>query len=194
MQYIFGITGGTGCGKTTVLNILSDMGFHVIDCDQLYHSLLKTDAPMLRAIDEAFPGVVQNGILQRKLLGQRVFSDKNALDLLNKTVWPFVCRAVKQQISAAAPRNCAIDAIGLFESGLAGLCTHTIAVTAPTDARVARLMARDHISEEYATLRIKAQGENEIFAAKCDIVLDNHYPTQDEFRLCAAKILKETIL
>ena len=194
MQYIFGITGGTGCGKTTVLNILSEMGFHVLDCDQLYHNLLKTSVPMLRAINTTFPGVVQNGILQRKLLGQKVFSDKKALGLLNATVWPFVYSAVKQQIDAAAPQNCAIDAIGLFESGLADLCTHTIAVTAPTDVRISRLIARDNISEEYAALRIQAQEENETFAAKCDIVLDNHFPTQAEFRLYAAKILKETIL
>lgn len=194
MQYIFGITGGTGCGKTTVLNVLSEMDFHVIDCDQLYHTLLKTNTPMLRAIESVFPGVVQDGILQRKLLGQRVFSNQAALDLLNKTVWPFVIEAVKQQIEAAAPQNCAIDAIGLFESGLAGLCTHTIAVTAPTDARIKRLMARDNISEEYATLRIKAQEKNETFAARCDLVLNNHFPTQAEFRLYAESLLKETIL
>lgn len=194
MQKIIGITGGTGCGKTTVLDVLKELGFHVIDCDALYHSLLREDTDMLKAIDDTFPGVVENGILQRKALGTRVFADKSALDKLNKTVWPFVGRAVEESIRAQTPKNCAIDAIGLFESGLARLCTHTIAVTAPTGARVARLMARDNITEEYAILRIGAQEQNETFAAKCDLILDNHFPTEADFRQYAATILKETIL
>ena len=194
MQIILGITGGTGCGKTTVLDLLSEEGFYVIDCDRLYHTLLECDSDMLRAISEAFPGVVKNGMLERKLLGQQVFSDKAALERLNRTVWSFICRAVQAQIEAAAPQNCAIDAIGLFESGLAELCTHTIAVTAPAQARIARLVARDNITKEYAALRIEAQEKNETFAKKCTFVLDNHFSTREEFRLYAAKILKETIL
>ena len=193
MKKIFGITGGTGCGKTTVLRVLQEMGFHIIDCDAVYHRLLEEDAQMLRAIEDRFPGVVENGQLQRKKLGQVVFSNEDALDTLNKTVWPFVKRAVQETVeNTAAP--CAIDAIGLFESGLSHLCTHTIAVTAPKEARIKRLMARDQILEEYAALRIDAQHDNEYFAAKCDIVLDNHFQTEDDFRRYAAQTLKETIL
>ena len=194
MQKIIGITGGTGCGKTTVLDVLKELGFHVIDCDALYHRLLQEDADILKAIDDTFPGVVENGTLQRKVLGARVFADKAALEKLNKTVWPFVDRAVEKAIHARTPQNCAIDAIGLFESGLARLCTHTVAVTAPTKARVERLMARDGITEEYASLRISAQEQNETFAARCDLVLDNHFPAEADFRQYAATTLKETIL
>ncbi|MBP3633957.1 MAG: dephospho-CoA kinase [Oscillospiraceae bacterium] len=194
MRIIIGITGGTGCGKTTVLQLLQEEGFHVIDCDAVYHELLRQDKEMLLAIDAAFPGSFENGHLDRKRLGQAVFSNEAALDKLNHTVWPFVCRAVQARLDTAAPENCAIDAIGLFESGLDRLCTHTIAVTAPTQARIRRLMARDDISEAYAALRVGAQKSNEEFAALCTLVLDNSYETSAEFRQYAQHALKETIL
>ena len=76
---IIGITGGTGCGKTTLLNILRDQGGLVLDCDAIYHELLQRDDHLLAAIEERFPGVVENGVLQRKKLGNLVFSDEQAL-------------------------------------------------------------------------------------------------------------------
>lgn len=157
MQTIIGITGGTGCGKTTALQVLSGMGVHIIDCDAVYHHLLETDAAMLWDLDSAFPGVVEDGKLQRKRLGQKVFADTEALNRLNTVIWPHVCRAVEQEIHCRAPQPCAIDAIGLLESGLGALCTVTVAITAPEDARVARLMAREGISRDYAQLRIVPQ-------------------------------------
>ena len=54
--FIIGITGGSGCGKTTLLNIIRDRGGLVLDCDAIYHELLKTDKAMLSAIDARFPG------------------------------------------------------------------------------------------------------------------------------------------
>lgn len=195
MQTIIGITGGTGCGKTTALHVLAGMGVHIIDCDAVYHHLLDTDRAMLRDLDAAFPGVVEDGVLQRKRLGQRVFSDTQALDRLNQTVWPHVCRAVRAEIEAHAPQPCAIDAIGLLESGLGNLCTVTVAVTAPEDARAARLMAREGISEDYARLRIRAQKSNDVYAAGCGVTIENHFGSAEDFAAhCGSifqKILKE---
>lgn len=193
MKTIIGITGGTGCGKTTVLAVLQELGFHIIDCDAVYHRLLQENGEMLQAIDRLFPGTVEHGQLQRKKLGAAVFSNKSALDTLNKTVWPYVYRAVEAELNGT-DRPCAIDAIGLLESGLSKLCTHTVAVTAPKELRIKRLTARDGISEEYAALRIDAQKDNEMFAAQCGLVLDNHFPTEAAFRQYAADKLKETIV
>ena len=193
MQTVIGITGGTGCGKTTALNALEELGFSIIDCDTLYHHLLDTDQAMLRAIDDAFPGVLLDGKLQRKVLGQRVFSNAEALNKLNRTVWPFVCRAVEAQIREKAPRPCAIDAIGLLESGLGKLCTHTVAVTAPEDARVARLMAREGISEDYARLRIRAQKANEEFTNACELTLENDCISADDFQHKCSKFFTKLL-
>ena len=190
---IIGITGGTGCGKTTALLALEDLGFHIIDCDALYHRLLQTDNAMLDAINRVFPGTVENGILQRKKLGQQVFADPAALEALNRTVWPFVNRAVETILQEKAPQPCAIDAIGLLESGLDKLCTHTVAITAPEEVRVARLMAREGIDEAYARLRIRAQKSNEVFAAACGMTIENHDSCAADFQT-RCKAIFQTIL
>ena len=192
-QTIIGITGGTGCGKTTALQALEELGFHIIDCDALYHHLLKTDADMLSAINDLFPGVVENGILQRKKLGQQVFGNADALDRLNKTVWPYVNQSVEAILREKALQPCAIDAIGLLESGLGDLCTHTVAITAPEDARVARLMAREGIPEEYARLRIRAQKQNEVFAAACGLTIENTDSCAADFE-ARCKAIFQTLL
>lgn len=176
---IFGITGGTGCGKTTLLNLLRDAGALVLDCDEIYHRLLQTDAAMLQAITHRFPGTVADGQLDRKKLGTVVFSDKAALLDLNRITHSAVKKEVVSVLSSN-PKLAAIDAIGLFEGGLAELCDITIAVTAPVDDRVKRLMARDHISEAYAKSRIAAQPSAQAFSSLCDYTLENN-GTQAEF-------------
>lgn len=180
-QSVIGITGGTGCGKTTALKALETLGYHIIDCDALYHRLLRENAAMVRAIGQQFPGTVSEGQLLRKELGRQVFSDPAALQQLNETVWPFVQRAVVQILSEQAPRSCAIDAIGLMESGLSSLCDLTVAVTAPEDARIRRLMAREGIDENYARLRIGAQQPNGYFSRLCNVTLENNFDTANGF-------------
>ena len=170
--YVIGITGGSGSGKTTLLNMIRDRGGLVLDCDEIYHSLLKTDAALLRSIEDRFPGTVKDGQLDRKKLGSIVFADEKALLDLNAITHT----AVKQEVLcrlAANPKLAAIDAIGLFEGGLAQLCDVTVAVTAPVDARVQRLMAREGIPEEYAKKRIAAQHEDLWFRENCNYVLEN---------------------
>lgn len=169
---IIGITGGTGSGKTTLLEILRRQGALILDCDAIYHELLQTDLRLLQEIESHFPGTVIDGQLDRKLLGSRVFSDESALLTLNKITHAAVREEVVRAL-ASNPDLAAIDAIGLFEGGLAELCDVTVAVTAPIEARIQRLTARDNISEEYAKKRIAAQHEDGWFREKCDYILTN---------------------
>jgi len=169
---ILGITGGTGCGKTTLLKQIQEQGGLVLDCDWIYHELLKTDTSLLAAIEKRFPGTVVGGELQRKKLGGIVFADPKALADLNAITH----KAVKQDILRRLkdkPKLAAIDAIALHEGGLAELCDVTVAITAPTEDRVRRLMNREGISESYARKRIEAQHDNAWFAEKCGYVLEN---------------------
>ena len=169
---IIGITGGTGCGKTTLLNLIRDRGGMILDCDAIYHELLKSDKAMLSAIETRFPGTVEDGQLQRKKLGAIVFADEQALLDLNRITHAAVKQEVLRRLETD-PNLAAIDAIGLFEGNLAELCDVTVAVTAPVEDRVRRLMVRDGITEEYASSRIAAQHDEDWFRQRCDFVLEN---------------------
>lgn len=193
---ILGITGGTGCGKTTLLKQIASLGGRILDCDAIYHQLLETDTTLLHSIEAQFPGTVENGVLLRKKLGAQVFSNPEALERLNQITHAAVYREVQRQL-ADQPPLAAIDAIALFESGLARLCQCTVAVTAPLENRVQRLMARDGISRDYARSRIAAQHPPEWFASRCDYVLENNASAAAFQKNCLAflarlDIIKET--
>ena len=169
---IIGITGGSGCGKTTLLNTIREAGGLVLDCDAIYHELLLSDNDMLSAIEARFPGTVEQGCLNRKKLGAIVFADEQALLDLNAITHGAVKKEVLRRLESG-PKLAAIDAIGLFEGGLAPLCDTTVAVVAPAELRLTRLMARDNITEEYARKRISSQHPDSWYMEKCDHTLVN---------------------
>ena len=177
---IIGITGGTGCGKTTALSILEELGGLIIDCDRVYHDLLKKDEALLAHIENRFPGTVENGELNRKKLASIVFSDEAALLDLNAITHKAVKKEVLRLLETA-PKLVAIDAIGLFEGALSELCDTTLAITAPEEVRISRLMARDGITENQAAARIHAQKKQDWFVEKCDYHLHND-GTMEAFR------------
>ena len=182
---IIGITGGTGCGKTTALEVIAQLGGMILDCDAIYHDLLRTNRDLLGQIAARFPGTVAEGQLLRKKLGQVVFSDPQALSDLNGITHRFVCQAVEETLKTKPPLA-AIDAIALVESGLSRLCDVTVAVTAPEAVRVARLMVRDRIPESYARARIAAQPSEDFFRTHCDYVLENNGTAQEFREKCLA--------
>lgn len=182
---ILGITGGTGCGKTTLLSCIAEQGGLILDCDAIYHELLRTDPALLRAIEARFPGSVENGALQRKKLGNLVFSDEKALEDLNAITHGAVKAEVLRRLEGK-PKLAAIDAIALFEGGLAELCDVTVAVTAPEEARIQRLVVRDGIDRDYARRRIDAQKSAGWFREKCDYCLENNGSPENFQKTCLA--------
>lgn len=181
-RIILGVTGGTGAGKSSALQALRDLGGSVIDCDAVYHRVLNDSEDFKNAINVRFPGVFNaDGQLNRKKLGQEVFAKRDRLDQLNTIVYRFLLPELEALVEASEGL-CALDAINLFESGLDRLCDRTVAVTAPTELRVKRIMARDHITEQYARLRIGAQKQDEYYRGKCDCELNNATESPEEFR------------
>ena len=190
---IIGITGPTGSGKTTLLNLIRECGGTVLDCDAIYHDLLATDEAMLCALRRRFPAAFLQGTLDRKALGVTVFHDPAALQDLNTITHTAVKKAVQAELSQN-PKLAAIDAIALFEGGLAEVCDITVAVIAPEEDRIRRIMARDGISEEYARSRVAAQHDSRWFTERCTYTLENSGTKADCEAACLAFLRKIGII
>lgn len=179
---LIGITGGTGSGKTTALNVLREQGALVLDCDAIYHELLAQEGDMVQEILARFPDAAENGRLVRKKLGAIVFSDADALLDLNTITHRHVDAEVERLLLEHVWNGgslAAIDAIALMESGLGAKCHCTIAVTAPEADRIQRIMAREGISEDYAQLRIAAQKSDAWFRTQCTYTVENSGAQRD---------------
>ncbi len=174
---ILGITGGSGSGKTTALRALENLGGLAIDCDAVYHRLLREDREMLEEIRARFPAAFPDGAFARKRLGEIVFRDPAALLELNAITHRCVEREVRRILEAyalAGGRLVGIDAIALFESGLDRLCDATIGVVAPRETRIRRLMEREGITEDYAARRLNAQQPEHFYREHCTHILENN--------------------
>ena len=194
---VFGVTGGSGVGKTTALNVLREMGALVIDADEVYYGLCRDSEPMLAEIGARFPGVVENGVLQRKRLGSVVFADALALEDLRGITDAYVEREIDRLLSdhaANGGKYAAVDAINILGTGLETGMKATVGVTAPEEARIARLVAREGVTEEYARLRIHAQPPDAYYEKNCTYTVRNDGTMEDFRRRCAAlfsKLLEE---
>ena len=138
-----------------------------------------------------------NSIINRAFYGLRIL--QTAEGRYTNAIYGFLTmlhKAVKEEVVrllASAPQLVAIDAIGLFEGGLAELCHTTLAITAPEEVRVARLMARDALTQEQALARIRAQKSQEWFVARCDHHLHNE-GSMEAFQENCITLYKKIIL
>lgn len=192
---LVGITGGTGCGKTTALNVLADMGALIIDADALYHELTLASEEMRREIIDRFGPVYEGNNLDRKALGNIVFNDPQALKDLNAITHKHVDGEIERRLTEHAINGgtlAAIDAIALLDAGFAKRTVFNVGITAPTEERVKRLLLREGVSEEYARMRIAAQKSNEYFEKNCHYTLCND-GTREQFEDKCNKFFTEVL-
>lgn len=195
---IVGVTGGTGCGKTTALEALKALGALVIDADAVYHELTRDAKDMLDEIEARFPGSVIDGVLQRKRLGAIVFSDPIALHDLRSITDRYVDAEIDRLLSDYAAKGgkyAAVDAINILGTKLGGYACAVVGITAPTEERIRRLAAREGISEDYARMRIAAQKPNAYFEENCTYTVANDGAEAEFRRRCDElfhMILEET--
>ncbi len=197
MVTVIGITGPTGAGKTTLLREVERLGGAVIDCDAVYHEMLERDASLQFALEAAFgPLRDASGGIDRKKLGTVVFGDPEKLKQLNTVVQGAVSDRARRLIEAYGEQGrglAAVDAISLIESPLIELCKPTVAVLAPPQVRVERIMAREGIVEDYAWSRVRAQKPDRYFIQHCDHTLINDCSSAEEFSQKARDFLKEVL-
>jgi len=184
-MFIIGITGGTGAGKTAALRVLGSLGALTLNCDAIYHKLLSENEDLISELGARFDGVLLNGAIDRKRLGEIVWPDPSALLELNAITHKYVSAEIERQIAkstAAGGKITAIDAIALLESGAAEKCDAVVGFIAPANSRISRIMRRDGMSRKQAQMRIGAQKPDSYYIENCDYILENKYDSPAEFK------------
>ena len=193
---VIGLTGPSGAGKGAVGTILEEYGIPVIDADAVYHALLIPPSPCLDALCEAFGDdiLTPEGGLNRRRLGEIVFSDPDALQRLNTVSHAFVMAELRNQLKklrAKDLRAAVIDAPQLFEAEADKDCNIIVSVLSDKRTRLERIMARDGIDAEAALRRMDAQRSDEFFRTHSNYIIENN-GNLDLLRPQIHRILLET--
>ena len=175
---IIGLTGMSGAGKTTACSIFRESGWAVVDCDIVSREVVRRGKPALLEIAEHFGNeiLLPDGTLDRRRLGNLIFSDESRRNELNTVIYPYISyeiiRSAAEYIKNGS-RFVLIDAPTLFESGADGLCDKIVSVTAPIDMCITRIMKRDGLTYEQAENRLKSQHLEDFYRAKSDFCVRN---------------------
>ena len=179
-KQVIGITGGIGCGKSVVMDLLEkEHGAAVILADTVGHDLMKPGAINYNGILERFGTdiLLENGEIDRKKLGALVFGNQDNLNALNQITHPNIINEIQSRIDTylkddAVSFVCLESAI-LFDTGLDKLCDTTWYVYANEKVRIERLMAGRGYTEEYCKTVMAKQTGEDVYREKSDIVIDN---------------------
>ena len=171
-----GLTGPTGAGKSTVARLLEQNGIPLVDADAIARTVTEKGSPVLSALADTFGKDIlfPDGSLDRRALAAVAFSSKENTEKLNAVTHPAILARIRRALADATGDAVVLDAPLLFETGLDALCDHTVAIVADEAVRLARITARDGISEEAAKKRMAVQPDTAFYAARADILLYNN--------------------
>ena len=181
-----GLTGPSGAGKGMVASLFEGYGVPSIDTDAVYHALLVPPSACLDELVERFGAgiLTEDGLLDRKALAAMVFAPGHEDDLkdLNRITHRHVLDEARRRLAiyrAEGKTAVLVDAPQLFESGFDAECDYVLAVLAPRDLRLARIMARDGLDESRAIARMDAQKSDDFFREHADAILVNDGRAED---------------
>lgn len=177
-MFVLGLTGGIASGKSSISAMLKEMGFPIVDADVIARRVVEKGSPVLERIKEEFGEGVLNTdrTLNRKALGQLVFSSSKKLELLNSITHPAIIDEIRRSINAFTAdgeKICVLDAPLLIESGLNSMTDSVLLVYVDGKTQLHRLMNRDNIPEELALKKISSQMGFEEKKKYADYVIDN---------------------
>jgi dephospho-CoA kinase len=192
---ILGLTGGIATGKSTVTAMLRERGIPVIDADQIAREVVEPGKPAYEAIVRHFGReiLLADGQINRKKLGEIVFSDEAERQKLNAIVHPEVRRVMREEAETAERNGAAIvfmDIPLLFESKLQHMVDKIVVVYAPASVQLARMLERDELDEEQAHKRLRAQWPIEQKKQLADFLIDNT-GTREETERQVERLLAE---
>ena len=180
-MFIIGLTGNIATGKSTVMNMLAELGAEIIDADVLGHEVQQPGGPAYLKIIDAFGSdiVTSEGTIDRRKLGEIVFNHPDRLVKLEQIVHPFVAERIVERLRQASKPVVVIEAIKLVEAGLSALCSEVWLVTGPKELQLARLRASRGMTRSAALLRINAQPPQKEKIRHASVVFKNTGTLED---------------
>lgn len=174
-MFILGLTGQTGAGKSFAASRLVKLGFSHVDADKAARAVVEPGKPCLEKLTEVFGKeiILEDGSLDRGKLAEIAFGS-GRVDELNAVTHPFIIEEINSMLSKlekSGVQFSVLDAPTLFESGADKMCDKIMAVTAPADLRLERIIKRDRIERERALSRIEAQHDEEFYTKRADFVV-----------------------
>lgn len=173
---IIGITGGIASGKTAVSDYVKELGYPVVDADELSREIMAPDSPVLAEVRQVFgDGVFQpDGSLNREALGQWIFREPQARQQLDAITHPAIARRAEERFAAYAGQELVFFVVPLlYESGMDAYCDAVWLVHVDDALRQQRLMVRDDIDADYAKQKMTSQMSEEERLAQAPEVLWN---------------------
>ncbi len=176
---VVGLTGQTGAGKSTVSKVFAENGFAIINADLISRKVVEKGSQCLEELVDIFSEGILNhdGTLNRKELGNIVFTDKTKLEMLNTTIYPYITSEILNEIryySESGKKLVLLDAPTLFESHSDDFCEIIISVLADRKIREERIIERDGLTKKQANDRMNSQLDAEYFASHSDYVIENN--------------------
>lgn len=173
---VFGITGGSGSGKSSASERFRENGIYVIDADKTAREVVRQGEPCLEELVKELGSEILNddGSLNRRKTGEIVFSDKKKLDILNRVTHKYIQKALEDQLNKIDTDIAAVDGAVIIGSPIEKMCSFLVSIMADKEIRVKRIMARDDISREAALKRIESQPSDEFYIANSRYLLYNN--------------------
>lgn len=174
-KLILGLTGGFGCGKTTVAKIFRGYGAQVVDADRIAHKIISPPGKIYKEIVSAFGKDIlkKNKRIDRNKLSQRVFNDGRALSRLNRITHPEIIRVIKERIKKSRAKVIVLDAPLLIEAGLKDLVDKLIVVKIDKKKQIARALKNRRFNKTAILKRISSQISLRDKLRLADFVIDN---------------------
>ena len=174
-NWVLGLTGGIGCGKTAVSNMLEALGICVVDADIIARQVVEPGSAGLKAIVAHFGAdiLLADGNLNRSALRELVFSNNEHKNWLNTLLHPLIRQQILADLNNATSPYVVLVAPLLFENGLDKYCNRTLLIDVPKNVQIERTVKRDNISLEQVNSIIAAQMSREQKQQQADDILNN---------------------
>ena len=170
-----GLTGGIGCGKSTVAEIFGQFKTPVIDADEIAHQLVAIGQPALAQIQQKFGTDALNpdGSLNRELLRELIFSDGKQKQKLEAILHPLVYQTIQAEVKQLDAPYCIICIPLLFETNMTHLVDRTLVVDCSIETQIERLQKRDNMTVERIQSIIDSQVSRDFRKAHANDLIDN---------------------